>query len=760
MPSDVSAGVFKVDGQDIANETTWHDERASFKLEYIFNAQSSFIFESWIVDGESFSNQNPFSFTPTKNGHVISPKIVSNNLAMFSVGGLTFSNLNKAITKAKTGSDKTIVAVKDGTVASGNYILDSGLSLLIPNEDGATLSDYAKDKPTYTESYQSCSRYRKITFENGAKLTAYGRIVVCSKPFFTSGSSTGTPSGGYGQIVLNEGSLIALENGSKLYAWGFVTGDGEVWAKSGAEVYEMFQMAAWRGGGTTIKMLQNQEKVFVMNQYYIQNIEALLRVDAGAVEKTLTGVTITAMPTQNPCFPFIGNGGMFLLTSGYLLKKYDPNTDRLEIRIYGNGTLSSISFKIIGYNLNSADYVLPINNNITIEIVEGACKTEQDLSFLPGSELIIRKGASFEVLSGHNMTFYDGDTWGNYAYGTTFRSVQYSPTKKKNRTNADLIDAKLALNGTLVVDSGSYLMTTGAENAEKTGARVISPSRTGVVKFTDATANSYPKVHQYESDYVEIPRSCAKLQNGDHSYTQSVPGNTYHYDKVLDRWSVSTEHTTKSGLFKTIDNNGVIKTVLLENDVMSTGRSGLFHYSSTNYNAGDNHYYYLQSGIVVNNKKWYQENGKWYFFGTNQYAYQNMSAVFKASTGITGFGIQARYFFNDAATVERLVTVNNVVGLSRDITITTIGSDNYCYYKSVKAGIGLFEKQSGSNYSVYLAKDDGSLMKDGTFYVPSHKINNIKDSSGKALTAGLYYFDANGHMYDSNFKVIKRGNAS
>ena len=266
-------------------------------------------------------------------------------------------------------------------------------------------------------------------------------------------------------------------------------------------------------------------------------------------------------------------------------------------------------------------------------------------------------------------------------------------------------------------------MTTGKDTDTNIGARIISPGRTGVIKFTDKSATTYPEVYQYTSgNYVAIDHSCAKLQNGDHSYTQSAPGNTYNYDKVLDRWSLSSDHATKSGLFKTIDNNGVIKTVLLENDVMSTGRSGLFHYSSTTYKAGDNHYYYLQAGVVVNNKKWYQEGGKWYFFGTNQYAYRNMSAVFTASTGITGFGIQARYFFNDAATVERFATVSNVVGLSTDISI---GSDNFCYYKSIKAGVGLFEKQSGSNYSVYLAKDDGSLMKDGTYYVPSHKINNI-----------------------------------
>lgn len=706
------------------------------------------------------SIDNPYEFKSAEDCEVTAIFKKGQNLAVFSNDFKFFGDLNEAISNAKASSDKTIIAAKDGIVPAGNYVLDSDLSLLIPNDATSQLDDYATPEPKYDKNYQTCVKYRKLTFENGTNLNVLGQIVLCCKPWFNGVPHSGVPSGSYGQIELKTGSTISLENGAKLYAWGFITGDGNVWAKNGSLVYELFQMAGWRGGRASSGMLNNSQKVFVMNQYYVQNIEALLRMDAGAIEKTLTGVTISLgdiSTLHNPCFTFIGEGGMFVLQSGYLTKKYDPNSDRLNVKIHGQGILSSISFKISTYTIDSAKYVLPINNNISIEISDGYCSTQQDLAFLPGSDLIVKQGASFEISTGHNVIFYDGDNWGNYAVGSRFQSVKYSPTKKKNRTNADLVDAKLSLDGTLIVGSGSYLMTTGNEADTAIGARIISPNRTGAVKFTDAGANSCPKAYQYESDYVEIPRSCAKLQNGDHSYTQSAPGNTYNYDKVLDRWSLSTDHATKSGLFKTIDNGGVIKTVLLENDVMSTGRSGLFHYSSTTYKAGDNHYYYLQSGVVVSNKKWHQEGGKWYFFGSNQYAYQNMSAAFTASTGITGFGIQARYFFNNAATVERLVTVNNVVGLSRDITI---GSDNDCYYKSIKAGIGLFEKQSGSNYSVYLAKDDGTLMTDGTYYVPSHKINNIKDSSGKVLTAGLYYFDDNGHMYDSNYKVIARGNAS
>ena len=778
-----NAGVFSVDGTNVTGETTLSKYGTEFYLlKYV--AVSGQTFVGWDINGELVSNAAEYSFSPTANNQVVFPRIYAAGTAMFSVGGMTFDNLKQAILKAKSGSDKTIVAVKDGTVASGNYTLDSGLSLLIPNEEGATLSQYATEDPKYvTKTATQCTLFRKISFSNGTHLNVYGQVVVCCTPVFKQVSSdefnnhTAIPSGAYGQIEMQQGSTMVLQSGAKLYAWGYVTGDGLIEAQSGATVYELFQMSSWRGGSVAKNMNKNEQKVFVINQYYVQNIECDLKLWAGSNEKTLTGMYMSmevgsklVERTPHPCFAFIGSGGMFNLSSGYLVKKYDPTSDRLEFDVWGNGQLSSIAFSLtidflfleFPIDLDAKDYVLPINNNISILVKNGsACSTNQDLGFLPGSELIIEQGASFEVQSGHNLTFYDKDNWGNYATEAKLRPVKYSPTRTKIRTEADLTDAKLALDGTLTVGSGSYLMTTGKNEDKGIGARIISPSRTGVIALTDSTATSYPEVYQYNNGtYVPIDHSCAKLQNGDHSYTQSAPGNTYHYDKVLDRWSLSTDHATKSGLFKTIDNNGVIKTVLLENDVMATSRTGLFHYSSTTYKTGDNHYYYLQSGVVVSNKKWYQENGKWYFFGSNQYAYQGMSAVFTASTGITGFGIQARYFFNDAATVERLVTVNNVVGLSQDITISTIDTVKYCYYKSIKAGVGLFEKQSGSNYSVYLAKDDGTLMANGTYYVPSHKINNIKDSSGKVLTAGLYYFDENGHMYDSNFKEITRGTAS
>lgn len=58
------------------------------------------------------------------------------------------------------------------------------------------------------------------------------------------------------------GSAITLNSGANLYAWGFITGDGQITATPDATVYEYFQVKDWRGGTATSGMLKNKEKYF------------------------------------------------------------------------------------------------------------------------------------------------------------------------------------------------------------------------------------------------------------------------------------------------------------------------------------------------------------------------------------------------------------------------------------------------------------------------------------------------------------------
>ena len=114
----------------------------------------------------------------------------------------------------------------------------------------------------------------------GSSITVDGAISVGGKHCHTMGSLG--PSGPYGQIDMAAGSTITLRNGANLYAWGYITGDGQITAEFGATVYEYFQVRDWRGGTATSDMLGKKQKVFPLSQYYVQNIEAALTIQAGA----------------------------------------------------------------------------------------------------------------------------------------------------------------------------------------------------------------------------------------------------------------------------------------------------------------------------------------------------------------------------------------------------------------------------------------------------------------------------------------------
>ena len=66
----------------------------------------------------------------------------------------------------------------------------------------------------------------------------------------------------------------------------------------------------------------------------------------------------------------MGTGGMFQLTSGSATKYYDASTDRLIIDVEGNISMNSISLEFAGKTYDTTNYKLPLNNNITINILD------------------------------------------------------------------------------------------------------------------------------------------------------------------------------------------------------------------------------------------------------------------------------------------------------------------------------------------------------------------------------------------------------
>ena len=466
----------------------------------------------------------------------ITAKFASKTVALFETGGQRFADLNEAVAYAQQKSQTKITLATDGTI-SGSYTIPAGITLLIPFDAAGTLYT---DAPAAIRTAPASKPFRTLTMSEGTSITVNGAISLGGRYFAAAGSQQGRPVGDYGYIKMADNSSITVKNGGNLYAWGFISGSGSVLAESGATVYEFYQIADFRGGSASSNM---HNKVFPFSQYFVQNIEVPLTLNAGANEKVFSGVYAMST-TYTTSINFIGNDGMFKVVSGSFTKDYDEKTDRLILSVNGEAELNTLSLKLAGMSVNSASYVLPITNNISINIQSGKVTINQDTALLAGVEVSIAEGADLTVSSGKNVYIYDGDEWNsdNFVWGPCkFKSVAYAPGKAYNRTNADLKDAKVDVNGSLTANGAIYTTKGGADicSSEGTGKYV----QQGALGEETAT-------YQYNANgnnAVTIPITPAKLHNADGSYTETkdaAAGKTIDYlDGVWGGKPCSHENT-------------------------------------------------------------------------------------------------------------------------------------------------------------------------------------------------------------------------
>ena len=464
----------------------------------------------------------------------ITARFASKTAALFETGGQPFDNLGDAVTYAQANGQSKITLAADGSI-SGSYTIPAGITLLIPFDAAGTLYT---DAPAAIRTTPESKPFRTLTMSEGTSITVNGAISLGGRYFAAAGSQQGRPVGDYGYIKMADNSSITVKNGGKLYAWGFISGSGSVLAESGATVYEFYQIADFRGGSASANM---GNKVFPFSQYFVQNIEVPLTLNAGANEQVYSGV-FAMSSTFTTAINFIGDNGMFKLTSGSFTKDYDEKTDRLVFTVNGEAALNTLSLKLAGQSVNSASYVLPITNNITINIQSGNVTINQDAALLAGVEVNIAEGAGLTVANGKNIYFYDSDEWNsdNFVWGPCkFKSVAYAPGKAYNRTNNDLVDAKMDVNGS-VTAIGAIYTTEG-------GADICSSNGTGKY-IQQGTPGTETETYQYNANgnkAVTIPITAAKLHNAGDSYTGtagSKAGDTYVY--ANGKWALRGNEIT------------------------------------------------------------------------------------------------------------------------------------------------------------------------------------------------------------------------
>ena len=506
-------GTYTVDGKLITEEYS-NTQSSMTAYQVVATPADGYQFMCWYdVSNEKYISTSAKAALNIDSDCTITARFASKTAALFETGGQPFDDLGDAVSYAQTNGQSRITLATDGSI-SGTYTIPAGITLLIPFDEAGTLYT---DAPAAIRTAPASKPFRTLTMSDGASITVNGAISLGGRYYAAGGGQQGRPVGDYGYIKMADNSSITVKNGGNLYAWGFISGSGSVLAESGATVYEFYQIADFRGGSASSDM---DHGVFPFSQYFVQNIEVPLTLNAGANEQVYSGVYAMST-TYTTAINFIGDTGMFKVESGSFTKDYDEKADRLVFTVNGEAALNTLSLKLASMSVDSASYVLPITNNITINIHSGNVTINQDAALLAGVEVNIAEGAGLTVANGKNIYFYDSDEWSsdNFVWGPCkFKSVAYAPGKAYTRSNNDLVDAKMDVNGSVTAIGAIY--TTGS------GADICSSNGTGkyIQQGTPGTATA---TYQYNagSSAVTIPITAAKLHNADATYTETATAN-------------------------------------------------------------------------------------------------------------------------------------------------------------------------------------------------------------------------------------------
>ena len=582
-------GSYTVDGDSITVNT---DKTNAVGTSYPVSATaaSGYQFFGW-YDGTKYISYKAEDNLTVNENCTISPVFIKDTVAVFGVGIARFQSLTEADAYAASGAVKTIVLMNDG-ILTGEHTISAGNTLLIPYDAANTVHTVAtstakqlSESTWENVDWEQPEPYRTLTMAADAKITVNGSLNVGGRhsagPFLTAGS----PSGDLGMIQMAEGSNITVNNGGTLYCWGYIYGDGTVTVKNGGAAHENFQFSDFRGGNATLALAQDF-LVFPLSQYYVQNIEVAATFEYGATEYVWGSIYLTGKMLGTNV-KFIGNDKLSMFIpgeTGSVTKTYDPAKDRLVIDVNGGGSINPMGLELGGEPIDTRTFVLPINSNMTININSGVTYLSQSLALLPGAKLVVDEGAtlslksgepaqksdgSFKYAGGYNLIVYDRDQWlkaykpifnNGYLVGAEnvntyfvytnkgvkrLQPVAWTPTRTGNRTEADLVDAVVDINGKLITNGFVYttvdidvvdyfyynkLTITGG------GAAVTSSKGTGELILNNGAGSDFITLqaaqNSTETEDIYVPMVPARLQNADGSYVDTytaAPGAVFSY---------------------------------------------------------------------------------------------------------------------------------------------------------------------------------------------------------------------------------------
>ena len=462
-------------------------------IQLVATHATNYRFKKWIItetntDGTTTTTEfkdatKTYAFT--KNA-VVEAEFIEDKYARFAikgVDGIFYDDLTEGIAAAQSSESKILYVYQSGDLATGNYTITNGVTLLVPGDDALTAPNgnlTASD--CGSSSSNTCKRYLKMEENTTIMVSSGASLVVYAKLSYTQ-TLNGMPYS-FGRIEMAKDCHIDIQSGAVLYALGYITGDptqSGVTIRSGAKMYESFQLRDWRGGSATFEVTEqnmlgvggtvllggdvnissSSKKVFPLGQYYLQTVETKLILESGA--EALVSTVAQLSLSELGSFTIVANApfivpdnnnypsGFFRLGNNtQLIKYYDRAKDRQVFKFEGIGDNAKAQFGILKLsfplegrsskvNISSEGFVLPIANNIDVTLDNIEVTVSYDLNLLGDASVTINKEATLNINS--NVYIYDVEESQGLWYGGTKKNATILPLKYTFEDDQYLKDA-------------------------------------------------------------------------------------------------------------------------------------------------------------------------------------------------------------------------------------------------------------------------------------------------------------------------------
>jgi len=398
------------------------------------------------------------------------------------VGGAYYTTLKEALQYTLDNSGNyTIVMTQPHTLPAGEYTLPANATLVIPykfDQNAITVQGSNPANPDTRITAGLVENFLCLTIADGVHLNVNGKIGVGGELFCQQTNKSSYINGPYGRIHMEEGSLIQLNSGSFLYAWGMITGNGNIIVKNNAEVHEMFQVGDMKSASNLATYYNNNsEKFFPITQYGILNIEvpttyyynsrligALLCYYPGLGGVYYGEKNIKLVGTENALFEITTED-----ETTWVRKSYKNARQVWDIN--SSAKLGSISINIsvsgMSSSFNSANYILPITYNMDMHVLSGDFEITHNAELLPGSTIEIDKTASLTINEGQKLYVFDKDQW---------------------PLSSSYDDAAINVHGNINVEGFLYTSNKGSETSKTDGANIYSSNADAGTIFFETAA--------------------------------------------------------------------------------------------------------------------------------------------------------------------------------------------------------------------------------------------------------------------------------